>query len=92
VNNPLCIAGKQNEPLMSNIRRKLIDDDTPQEAMTRTSYDGKKQVLVFSDEFNKPGRTFYEGDDPYFQAVDLWYGATIDLEVSCAVLTSHHLL
>lgn len=36
----------------------------------------------FSDEFNEPGRTFYDGDDPYFQAVDLWYGVTQDLEVS----------
>lgn len=34
----------------------------------------------FSDEFETDGRTFYEGDDPYFQAVDLWYGVTQDLE------------
>jgi len=34
----------------------------------------------FSDEFNTDGRTFYEGDDPYFQAVDIWYGVTEDLE------------
>jgi len=50
--------------------------------MTRTSYNGEEQVLVFSDEFNTPGRTFYDGDDPFFQAVDIWYGATMDLEVS----------
>lgn len=50
--------------------------------MTRTSADGSKQVLVFSDEFNVDGRTFYDGDDPFFQAVDIWYGATMDLEVS----------
>lgn len=36
--------------------------------------------LVFSDEFSRPGRTFYEGDDPYWQAVDIWYGVTGDLE------------
>lgn len=35
----------------------------------------------FSDEFNTPGRSFYPGDDPYFTAVDLWYGVTQDLEV-----------
>lgn len=35
----------------------------------------------FSDEFNKDGRTFYPGDDPYFTAVDLWYGVTQDMEV-----------
>lgn len=84
-NNPLCIAGKENEPLLKNIRTKLIDDDTPEEAMTRTSHDGKTQKLVFSDEFNQDGRTFYDGDDPYFQAVDIWYGATVDLEVSFCV-------
>jgi len=50
--------------------------------MSRTGHDGKKQVLVFSDEFNEDGRTFYDGDDPYFQGVDIWYGATQDLEVS----------
>jgi hypothetical protein len=49
--------------------------------MSRTSYDGTKQVLVFSDEFNTEGRSFYDGDDPYFQAMDIWYGATMDLEV-----------
>lgn len=35
----------------------------------------------FSDEFNTSGRTFYDGDDPYFQGVDIWYGVTQDLEV-----------
>lgn len=35
----------------------------------------------FSDEFNMPGRTFYDEDDPFFQAVDLWYGVTMDKEV-----------
>ncbi|KAH3908676.1 hypothetical protein HBI56_074440 [Parastagonospora nodorum] len=78
--NPLCIQGKQNEPILSNIRKGLIDPDTPLEAMTRISVTGKKQKLVFSDEFNVDGRTFYDGDDPYFQAVDIWYGATQDLE------------
>lgn len=39
-------------------------------------------LLQFSDEFNTDGRTFYDGDDPYFQAVDIWYGVTQDLEVS----------
>jgi hypothetical protein len=29
-----------------------------------------------------PGRTFYDEDDPFFQAVDLWYGVTMDKEVS----------
>lgn len=38
-------------------------------------------IKQFSDEFNTPGRTFYDEDDPFFQAVDLWYGVTMDKEV-----------
>jgi beta-glucanase (GH16 family) len=85
-NNPLCIEGHQSEPLLQNLRTGLIDPDTPEDARTRKSHSGKKQKLVFSDEFNTPGRTFYDGDDPFFQAVDIWYGATQDLEVSDAVI------
>lgn len=45
----------------------LIDNDTPQEAFTKASYvDGTEWQLVFSDEFNEAGRTFYPGDDPYW--------------------------
>jgi hypothetical protein len=87
-NNPLCIEGHQNEPLLQNLRRGLIDPDTPEEAKTRQSHSGKTQKLVFSDEFNTAGRTFYDGDDPFFQAVDIWYGATQDLEVSYAVIAT----
>jgi len=47
---------------------RLIDPDTPQDVMTRTGFDGNDDwQLVYSDEFNKDGRTFYEGDDPYWQ-------------------------
>lgn len=42
--------------------------------------------LVFSDEFNVEGRTFYPGDDPYWEASDLWYGVTADLEWYVAVV------
>ncbi|GLB40793.1 putative glycoside hydrolase family 16 protein [Lyophyllum shimeji] len=58
----------------------LIDPTTPGSAKTRTGYDGHTYTLVFSDEFSVDGRTFYPGDDPYWEAVDLWYGATADLE------------
>ncbi|KAH8824012.1 glycoside hydrolase family 16 protein [Flagelloscypha sp. PMI_526] len=60
----------------------LIDPDTPQEAYTRQSYNGDSASysLVFSDEFNVEGRTFYPGDDPYWEAVDLHYWQTGDLE------------
>ncbi|KAJ3867728.1 glycoside hydrolase family 16 protein [Lentinula novae-zelandiae] len=58
----------------------LIDTDTPSSAYSRTGSDGKTYNLVFSDEFNKEGRTFYPGDDPYWEAVDLHYWPTGDLE------------
>ena len=43
-------------------------------------YDGSEYELVFSDEFNTDGRTFYPGDDPYWEAVDLHYWSTNNLE------------
>ncbi|CAD6920033.1 unnamed protein product [Tilletia controversa] len=50
--------------------RGLIDQDTPASAMNKTSSDGKRKMkLVFSDEFNEDGRTFFEGDDPYWTAL-----------------------
>lgn len=58
----------------------LIDKDTPQAAYTRTGFDGEAYNLVFSDEFNVEGRTFWPGDDPWWEAVDLHYWATVDLE------------
>ncbi|KAK0483237.1 glycoside hydrolase family 16 protein [Armillaria novae-zelandiae] len=58
----------------------LIDPDTPSDVRKRTGYDGEDYTLVFSDEFNRDGRTFHPGDDPYWEAVDLWYGATADQE------------
>jgi hypothetical protein len=42
----------------------LIDEHTPDSALTRTGFDGKKYVLMFSDEFEVDGRTFWPGDDP----------------------------
>jgi beta-glucanase (GH16 family) len=54
-----------------------IDVDTPKNVYTIKSYHDPKQdmELVFSDEFNKEGRSFYPGDDPYWEAVDLNYWA-----------------
>ena len=59
---------------------ELIDSTTPDSAKTRTGFDGTPYELVFSDEFTLDNRTFYPGDDPYWEAVDLWYGATADEE------------
>ncbi|KAF8650085.1 hypothetical protein AX16_005411 [Volvariella volvacea WC 439] len=60
----------------------LIDPDTPASAYTRRSWlhPDQEMVLVFSDEFNRDGRTFYPGDDPFWEAVDLHYWGTNDLE------------
>ncbi|GAA5859034.1 hypothetical protein JCM8547_003976 [Rhodosporidiobolus lusitaniae] len=60
--------------------RGLIDKDTPESAYRRTGYDGKSYLLTFSDEFNTDGRTFWPGDDPYWEAVDLHYWPTGDYE------------
>lgn len=52
----------------------LVDLETPKDALIRTSIrDGSDMILVFSDEFNTEGRTFYPGDDPYWEAEDLHY-------------------
>lgn len=46
------------------VRTSLIDPDTPKSAYTRESGNGRGTMnLVFSDEFNTPGRTFYPGDE-----------------------------
>ncbi|OCF60896.1 glucosidase [Kwoniella mangroviensis CBS 10435] len=74
---------------------KLIDDDTPEDAKTWTSLQGEEWQLVFSDEFNKDGRTFFPGDDPFFTAVDLHYWGTNDfewLDPSAATTKDGHLV
>jgi beta-glucan synthesis-associated protein KRE6 len=60
----------------------LIDLDTPADAHTKNSYMNPNDEwdLVFSDEFNIDGRTFYPGDDPFWEAPDLHYWQTNDLE------------
>ncbi|MBW0473642.1 hypothetical protein O181_013357 [Austropuccinia psidii MF-1] len=58
----------------------MIDADTPHEALTKIGVDGTSYQLVFSDEFNEDGRTFWPGDDPYWEAVNLHYWATSNLE------------
>ena len=57
----------------------LIDRDTPKDAYTKPSYMSGEDdlMLVFSDEFNTDGRSFYAGDDPFWEAVDLHYWATV---------------
>nr|XP_018259340.1 uncharacterized protein I303_08268 [Kwoniella dejecticola CBS 10117]OBR81498.1 hypothetical protein I303_08268 [Kwoniella dejecticola CBS 10117] len=60
---------------------QLIDKDTPQSAYTWQSLEtGDQWELIFSDEFNRDGRSFFDGDDPYWEAVDLHYWQTNNLE------------
>lgn len=76
--NANCLTDQA--PAITNIKLTLIDPDTPKDLLTIKDKSGKTLKLVFSDEFNTEGRTFYDGDDPYFQGVDIWYGVTQDIE------------
>ncbi|KAF9026905.1 glycoside hydrolase family 16 protein [Hymenopellis radicata] len=59
----------------------LIDIDTPKDVYTKLSWEtGEEMQLVFSDEFNVDGRSFYPGEDPYWEAVDLHYWSTNNME------------
>lgn len=51
----------------------LIDKETPKSAWTYAATDGSTYNLVFSDEFNTDGRTFWPGDDPFWEGQDLHY-------------------
>jgi beta-glucanase (GH16 family) len=73
------VNGTGQRALITNMPT-LIDADTPSSAMSRTGFDGETYTLAFSDEFNKDGRTFQPGDDPYWTAVDIHYWPTGDLE------------
>ena len=74
------VLTRYSYPMLSAIRQSLIDPDTPLDAMLKKSKLGDTWPLVFSDEFNVEGRTFYDGDDQFFTAPDLHYDATKDLE------------
>ena len=67
--------GTGQVPSLPNMPQ-LIDPETPQSVRSRTGFDGFEYDLVFSDEFNTPGRSFYPGDDPFWEAADLWVGVT----------------
>ncbi|KZO89660.1 glycoside hydrolase family 16 protein [Calocera viscosa TUFC12733] len=59
----------------------LIDVQTPAASKSHTGWmDQSTYDLVFSDEFNVEGRSFYPGDDPYWEAVNLHYWETNNLE------------
>ena len=57
--------------LLSSVHGGWIDEDTPSHLRTTTSLvDGSTYHLVMSDEFNVPGRTFTDGHDPTWTALD----------------------
>ncbi|KAF8487612.1 beta-glucan synthesis-associated, partial [Gautieria morchelliformis] len=58
----------------------MLNKDTPDVVKTHTGWDAKEYELVFSDESNTEGRSFYPGDDPFWEAVNLWYHVTQDME------------
>ncbi|KAG7548902.1 hypothetical protein FFLO_03194 [Filobasidium floriforme] len=59
----------------------LIDRFTPESALKHVSLEtGEEWDLVFSDEFNEEGRTFWPGDDPFWEAGDQHYWSTNNLE------------
>ncbi|RKP08190.1 beta-glucan synthesis-associated [Thamnocephalis sphaerospora] len=59
---------------------KWIDPDTPDELKAKKMEDGSEYKLVFSDEFNKDGRSFHPGKDKIWEAVNLHYWQTGDYE------------
>jgi len=57
--------------LATSIKAGWIDEDTPDHLRTTTSLvDGTEYHLVMSDEFNIPDRSFGDGDDPTWTALD----------------------
>ena len=58
-------------PLSDCFEREWVDVDTPPDACTTTSErDGRVLSLVFSDEFEAEGRTFADGQDSRWTAID----------------------
>jgi len=63
--HPLGVNATGQVPEMTWGNRGPIDQDTPQDALKKKDWNnGKEWNLVFSDEFNVAGRSFYPGDDP----------------------------
>ncbi|SJX63299.1 related to KRE6-glucan synthase subunit [Sporisorium reilianum f. sp. reilianum] len=72
--------GSGQVPLLTNLF-SLVDVDTPSGAHAwKNPTDGSTYHIVFSDEFEQDGRTFWPGDDPFWEAIDLHYWVTGDFE------------
>ncbi|KAH3688599.1 hypothetical protein WICPIJ_000409 [Wickerhamomyces pijperi] len=67
-------------PTLKAIRTHLVDPDTPESAHHKEAKNGELWDLVFSDEFNAVGRTFYPNMDQFWEGANINYAATKDLE------------
>lgn len=57
--------------LSQGFRASLIDKDTPSSALTADGHGRNSDEtwkLQWSDEFETAGRSFYPGDDPFWEA------------------------
>ena len=62
----------------------FVDPDTPADARITMTRDGRRYRLVFSDEFERENRTFREGEDPKWTAINSYNMATKDFQVVSA--------
>lgn len=60
----------------------LLDSNTPDSAKTYVGTDGKTYDLIFSDEFNLDGRSFYPEDNAFWEGQDFHYWYSIFLLLS----------
>lgn len=68
--NGLVQQGTGDQDKFDSQRSTWVDVDTPPKAQTTTNSDGKVYHLVFSDEFEKAGRSFADGHDFKWTAID----------------------
>ena len=67
----LLVHRTLSQTSIEETRHLKIDDDTElEDRTTRRHRDGATLALVFSDEFEAPGRSFGADDDPTFEALE----------------------
>ena len=82
-------GGTNASGMVPNITQvlSLVDTDTPESAKVFKSFrDGSDMQLVFSDEFNVDGRTFWPGGEFFFWAF-FWFSLREFLVVDMAAET-----
>lgn len=76
-------SGQVPDLSSSTMRTSLIDAATPRDALQKAGMgptNTETWNLQFSDEFNVDGRSFYPGDDPIWEAHNLYAHGTGDYE------------